>query len=70
MSDRIRHHRCSAPYAKLIKSYPCKFLWEKTAIDCVSNDRTKIYTEVFKANKNIETLIERLDQFFQLMNRK
>jgi hypothetical protein len=70
MSDRLRHHKCSAPFAKVIRSWPCKFLWEKTAIDCVSNDCTKVYTEVFRAKKSLEIIVEKLDRFFDMMNSK
>ncbi len=36
LSERLRHLRCSAPFASLVKSWPCRRLWEKTAIESVS----------------------------------
>lgn len=35
IEERMRSHRCSAPFAKVVKTWPCRSLWEKTSIDCV-----------------------------------
>ena len=48
MSDRLRALRCSAPFASVIKTWPCRRLWEKTAIDCVSVGCERLHTEVFE----------------------
>jgi hypothetical protein len=28
--------KCSAPFTKVLATWPCENLWEKTAIDCVT----------------------------------
>lgn len=66
IEERIRQHKCSAPLLKLIKTWPCKILWEKTAIDCVTYNCEKIHTEVFRA-KSLESILEKCDKFFDLM---
>ena len=66
MNERLRQHRCAAPFVKVIGTWPCRRLWEQTAIDCVTTDCEKIHTEVFKT-KNIENIKEKCNQFFDLM---
>jgi hypothetical protein len=66
IEDRIRKHRCSAPLLKLINTWPCKLLWEKTAIDCVTENCEKIHTEVFRTNE-IDNIRIKCDSFFNLM---
>jgi hypothetical protein len=63
---RLRHHRCSAPFAKYRKTWPCKRLWERTAIDCLTADTDKLHTEVFRT-VSIDRVLERGDCFFALM---
>ena len=66
MQDRLRVHRCSAPFSKIVKKWSCKRLWEKTAIDCVTAGSERLHTEVFRANR-IEEVITKADAFFDLM---
>ena len=66
MNERLRQHRCSAPYAKVMGSWPCRRLWEQTAIDCVTADCEKIHTEVFKT-ADIENVKTKCFNFFNLM---
>jgi len=66
IEERIRKHKCSAPLLKLIKTWPSKLLWEKTAIDCITNDCEKIHTEVFRT-ESFSCVIEKCDSFFELM---
>lgn len=66
MSDRLRALRCSAPFASVMKIWPCKRLWEKTAIDCVSAGCERLHTEVFRAS-SLNEIIGRCDKFFSLM---
>jgi hypothetical protein len=65
IEERLRAHRTSAPFADVLKIWPCKLLWEKTAIECVSQGCEKIYTEVFIGD--IETVRKKCDAFFALM---
>ncbi|OPY80312.1 MAG: hypothetical protein A4E70_01797 [Syntrophus sp. PtaU1.Bin005] len=66
MPERLRQHRCSAPFAIVIATWPCHILWEKTAIACVTQKCEKLHTEVFRA-KDIAGVKEKCDQFFSLM---
>lgn len=66
MPDRLRALRCSAPFASVVKTWPCRRLWEKTAIDCVSNGCERLHTEVFRIT-SLESVTNRCEQFFALM---
>jgi len=68
MAERMRAHRCSAPFAEVVKTWPCRLLWEKTAIDCVTSSCEQLHTEVFRA-EHLEPVIELCDAFFELMPR-
>lgn len=66
MKERLRQLRCAAPFARIIGTWPCRRLWEQTAIDCVTADCEKIHTEVFKMDA-IENVKNKCIQFFDLM---
>jgi hypothetical protein len=66
LPERLRQLRCSAPLAKVIRTWPCKRLWEKTAIECVANDCERLHTEVFRT-VSIESVLKRCERFFELM---
>jgi hypothetical protein len=66
MAERLRSHRCSAPFSKVIKTWPCRPLWEKTAIDCISAGCERLHTEVFRT-ESIDETITKCDNFFDLM---
>ena len=66
IEERVRSHRTAAPFSKLIRSWPCKLLWEKTAIESVAYGCKKIHTEVFRG-ENIESVLARCEKFFAIM---
>lgn len=66
MNERLQKHRCAAPFSTVIGTWPCRRLWEQTAIDCVTVDCERIHTEVFKTNA-IESVKNICEQFFSLM---
>jgi hypothetical protein len=33
IDGRLRRHRCSAPFAQCVKTWPCRRTWERAAID-------------------------------------
>jgi len=66
IEERIRKHKCSAPLLKIINKWPCKLLWEKTAIDCVTADCEQIHTEVFRTN-SIDSVKDKCEMFFNIM---
>lgn len=66
IEERLRSHRTAAPFSKVIKTWPCRLLWEKTAIESISRGCERIHTEVFRG-ENIETILTRCEHFFALM---
>ena len=66
MAERLRHLRCSAPFAVVVKSWPCKQLWERTAIDCATCSCERLHTEVFRID-DLRTVAAKCDAFFEIM---
>lgn len=66
VGERLRSHRCSAPFSTLVKSWPCKRVWERTAIDCVTQNCEQLHTEVFRTD-SMDAVIAICDRFFDLM---
>ncbi len=66
LPERLRHLRCSAPFAKILRTWPCQSLWEKTAIDSVSAGCERLHTEVFRA-ASLDDVGVKCDQFFAVM---
>lgn len=66
IEERLRSHKTSAPYSVVVKTWPCKLLWEKTAIESATQDCEKIYTEVFR-HSSIQEVEKRCAEFFALM---
>ena len=66
LPERLQKHRCSAPLLKVVRSWPCKRLWEKTAIDAVTVGCERLHTEVFRTD-SISAVVERGDRFFAVM---
>lgn len=66
LNERLRSHRCSAPFAKVIGTWSCKLLWEKTAIESVTVNCEKLHTEVFRS-VSINDVKDRCHRFFAVM---
>jgi hypothetical protein len=66
IAERLRKLRCAAPYIKVVKTWPCRALWERTAIECVTEGCERLHTEVFRT-PSLKTVEEKCDQFFALM---
>ena len=66
MAERLRSHRCSAPFAIVLKTWPCRLMWERTAIDCACDGCERLHTEVFRID-SIDKVIKKCDEFFSLM---
>ncbi len=66
LDERLRSHKTAAPYSKVIKTWPCKLLWEKTAIESIARGCERVHTEVFRG-ETIEVILDRCEQFFALM---
>jgi hypothetical protein len=66
ITERLRAIRCAAPFATVLKTWDCRRLWEKTAIDCVTFNCEQIHTEVFRTT-SVEDVARRCDNFFGMM---
>jgi len=66
LNERLRQHRCSAPFAQIVKTWSCRRLWEKTAIECVTDGCQQLHTEVFRA-QSLEAVADKCARFFELM---
>ncbi|SRR5260221_13752641 len=44
LPGRLQKHCCSAPFAKHLRNWPCRRVWERTAIDCVTNRCEQLHT--------------------------
>ena len=66
LPERLRALRCSAPFLQVVASWPCKRLWEKTAIESVSDDCERIHTEVFRT-ASLTSVREKCEKFFAMM---
>jgi hypothetical protein len=68
LDGRLQKHRCSAPFARYHKNWPCQRVWERAAIDCATDRCEQLHTEVFRA-PILDTVAARADSFFALMPR-
>ena len=66
LEERLRAHKTAAPFSIIVKTWPCKLLWEKTAIEAVTQGCDQIYTEVFRY-QSISEIEDRCEKFFSLM---
>ena len=66
IDGRLRRHRCSAPFAKCVKTWPCRRTWERAAIDCVTTGAEQLHTEAFRVG-SVQVVIDRADNFFGVM---
>jgi len=66
MNVRLRALRCSAPFSTLVRSWQCRRLWERTAIDCVTNGCDRLHTEVYRCN-SLEAVVGKCERFFAMM---
>jgi hypothetical protein len=67
LAARLAAHRTAAPTAVVLETWPCKRVWEATALDALTAcDCTMIGPEVFDC-LNIDTVIARGHAFFALL---
>lgn len=66
LDERLRKHRCSAPFARYRRTWTCRRTWERAAMDCTTGGCERLHTEVFRT-MNLGTVIARADRFFELM---
>ena len=66
LDGRLRHHRCSAPFAQYTKHWPCRRTWERAAIDCMTAGLEQLHTEVFRG-PSLDEVLARGERFFAVM---
>jgi hypothetical protein len=66
LEGRLQKHRCAAPFAQYLCSFPSKRVWERAAIDCVTKGCEQLHTEVFRA-ESLEQVASRAQSFFSMM---
>lgn len=66
LDGRLQKHRCSAPFAEYVKTWPCRRVWERAAMDSATDGCEKLHTEVFRAT-SLEAVERRADRFFAIM---
>jgi hypothetical protein len=66
LDGRLQKHRCSAPFATYIRTWPCRRTWERAAIDCSTLGCEQLHTEVFRTHE-LSTVLDRADRFFAVM---
>ena len=66
LDGRLQKHRCSAPFAQYTGTWPCKRVWERAAIDCVTNGCEQLHSEVFRAT-SLEQIAAQAKSFFSMM---
>lgn len=69
LEERLRAHKVAAPLCRVVKTWPCRLLWEKTAIESVARGCERVHTEVFRAPgpDGLDAITRRADAFFALM---
>lgn len=66
LDGRLQKHRCSAPFATYVRTWPCKRVWERAAIDCATKECKQLHTEVFRAT-SLSEVAEHAEVFFSMM---
>jgi hypothetical protein len=66
LEGRLRHHRCSAPFAVYRKTWPCRRTWERAVIDCLTVGLVQLHTEVFRTD-SLDEVLAQGDRFFTVM---
>ena len=68
LDSRLQKHRCAAPFATYLRTWLCKRIWERAAMDSVTNGCERLRTEVFRT-ESLEQLAGRAEAFFSMMPR-
>jgi DNA-binding XRE family transcriptional regulator len=63
-SRRLLDHRCAAPTAQLVRSWPCLQEWEQKAIVAITTERcVRVSREVFDS-EDLDDVIRRAEEYF------
>lgn len=64
---RLSAHRTSAPTAELVATFPCKLIWERAAIDCVTRINCEAISKEVYSCDDLDALVARATEFFAIM---
>jgi hypothetical protein len=65
--QRLATYRSICPSAEILKAWPCKATWERTAIASISREGcSSLGQELFQCD-DVAAMIDRADAFFKLM---
>ena len=64
---RLAAHRTSAPTAELVEAFPCKLIWERTAIDSITRIGCGAISKEVYSCDDLSALVGRATEFFALM---
>jgi hypothetical protein len=48
LDGRLRKHRCSAPFAQCLKTWPCRRIWERTVMDAITTDNIDYVSSILE----------------------
>ena len=67
LEQRFLEHRTAAPTARVLRAWPCKRSWERTAMDALTREGCRlILNEVFECDEP-NALVGRGEAFFSLL---
>lgn len=67
LEQRLSQHRTAAPTARVLRAWPCKRVWERTAMDALTRQECRlILNEVFECDEP-DALVERGNAFFGML---
>jgi DNA-binding MarR family transcriptional regulator len=67
MNDRLAQHRTAAPTASILKTWPCKRLWEQTVMDSLVADGCRhMLNEVYECD-DLAALSAKGEELFRLL---
>jgi len=67
LQSRIESHRCTCPQLELLKSWPCRKVYEHTAIAIAINGSAFSYGGEVYDVASVDDMIARLDSFFGML---
>jgi hypothetical protein len=68
MEGCLQKHRCSAPSARVVQTWPCRRTWERAAVDCATDGCERLRTEVFRTEV-LQRVTESGQRFVDVMPR-
>lgn len=67
IDQRMQEHRCAAPTARVVRTWPCRFVWEAAAIASITRMGCRPLSNEAYDCDDLAALLERAEAFFSLM---